>query len=143
MTTFRSEAREYRVTWQRQGMGRPKWRLLQSERAARRLALMLQGRVAEALGVDPEDGCYHCDYTRSVADCAAQQHERFPPLIFGPRIESRPVGEWEQVSEEAPEDREPWSVDENGWAISPAELAARNEPCGPVGIGVEFDGIPF
>lgn len=117
-------AREFRVTWQRQGMSRPRERLYQSERGARRHALLLQGRIAEATGLLPEDGCPHCDYMRSVEECSESDHLRFPPLILGPRIESRPVGEWTTVSEADPEDREPWP-EVDGLVVHPDDLAKR------------------
>lgn len=54
-------------------------------------------------------------------------HLRYPPLVFGPRVESRPVGVWGVESEAEPEDREPWPVIEHDLVISPAALAAREQ----------------
>lgn len=94
-----NQAREYRVVWQREGATKRRT-IRQTEAAAQRFALVLQGRLAEATGLDP-DGYSCCDgYEcgcggRSRAQDWAAATSRIASLIYGPVIESRSVGSWE------------------------------------------------
>lgn len=98
--------REYRVTWKREGQ-RPKLRLYQTEAAARRHMLIVQGRIAEAFPEKRPDDRACCEGREcgcrglTNAQAWAEQSARVPPLTEGPFIESREVGEWEPVSEVA------------------------------------------
>lgn len=93
--------RQYRVRWQRLGMGRAKVRSFETEPAALRLALKLQGRMAEAY---PELSPSHPHCCGGSWDCGcggetwaerwARESALVPPLIVGPLIDSREVGEW-------------------------------------------------
>lgn len=89
---------EYRIVWQREGYAK-KRRLFQTRRAAERFALVAQGRVAEATGLDPNDyaccGGYECGCGgKTNAETWAAESARIPALVFGPVIERREVGTW-------------------------------------------------
>jgi hypothetical protein len=91
---------EFRVKWTREGAHRATTRIYQSEAPARRMALILEGRLAEAFpDIDPNalaccDGreC-QCDGSTN-ADAWAKRHDEFPPILDGPHIERRTVGVW-------------------------------------------------
>lgn len=94
--------RQYRVRWQRLGMSRAKVRMYETEDAARRCALKLQGRMAEAYpDLDPED-TWCCATSNYACPCGGETYvERWkresalvPPLVLGPEVDSREVGEW-------------------------------------------------
>lgn len=88
---------EYRVTWQREGLPK-KYRFYQSRPAADRLMRVLRGEGIEELE-NPDD--YACC---SGYECACggmtnreaweQRFGTMPPLVFGPVLTARPVGDW-------------------------------------------------
>lgn len=94
---------EYRVRWRREGL-RPATKRYATREAAERWALIVQGRMQEATDKDPDDyaccpggyadmcGCYG----RTNAQVWAQRTAEVPPLIEGPVIQTRPVGEWSE-----------------------------------------------
>lgn len=90
---------EYRVRWQRVGQ-RTKTRIYQSREPADTLGLVIQGRLAEALDLDP-DG-YACCSGAGPCGCRgltraqvwAERTAQIPALMWGPVIEQREVGEW-------------------------------------------------
>ena len=103
--------KEYRVKWRREDAGRANTRIYQSEPPARRLALILEGRWGEAFpDTDPNEvaccgggdmepfaeGNCSCG-GKTNAEVWAERHEQFPPLVDGPHIESREVGDWKPV----------------------------------------------
>lgn len=111
---------EYRVIWRRERGRFYDWetgaedysdapgplhsRIYQRPVYARRLALILQGRMAEATGDDPDD--YACCSGRECAcrgetnaDAWAARAEGMPPLLEGPTIQRREVGEWSDAPE--------------------------------------------
>ena len=104
--------REWRVKWRGEGAGRANTRIYQSEGSARRLVLILEGRLAEAFP-DTEPDAYACcaggsmePFAEGNCNCGGktnaevwrERHEQFPPLVEGPALESRPVGDWEPVA---------------------------------------------
>lgn len=101
MSEKRQERFEYRVRWRRQDLG-PRTAVYQTEAGARRKALVLQGRMAEATGLDP-DAKWCCNGNYCPCDGRTNQQEwdrvqaELPPLTFGPVIERRPVGEWQSA----------------------------------------------
>ena len=91
---------EYRVIWRREATGRVVVFVAGlGAVAARRLALILRGAMAEALDLDPDD--FACCSGR---DCGCggltnqqvwdKKAENIPPLVEGPTIQRRTVGEW-------------------------------------------------
>lgn len=93
---------EYRVRWQREEH-QVKHRIYQRRQSAARWALILQARMAEATGLDPDDdwccrtaGCA-CE-GRTNAEHWAQRFEAIHPLVAPPTIERRDVGPWKAVS---------------------------------------------
>jgi hypothetical protein len=101
--------REWRVRWRGEDAGRANTRIYQSEAPARRFALILEGRLAEAFpDTDPDavaccaggsmepfaEGNCNCG-GKTNAEVWQERHERFPRLVEGPDVESRPVGGWE------------------------------------------------
>lgn len=105
---------EYRVIWRREvgssyssetgyeyddSPGGLRSRIYQRPIYARRLALILRGAMAEALDLDPDD--FACCSGR---DCGCggltnqqvwdKKAENIPPLVEGPTIQRRTVGEW-------------------------------------------------
>lgn len=89
---------EHRVVWQREGLSR-RIKIVQTRKAADRFALVLLGQMEAATGRSRDE--YACCNGREcgcrgetlgdVWDAAAHG---IPPLIFGPAIEARPVGDW-------------------------------------------------
>lgn len=87
---------EFRVVWQREGFTKRSKRF-RSRAQAERKALILQGRVAEATGEDPN--AYACcpgtrDYWCGCGgitkgEAWAQTARQVPPLVYGPVIETR------------------------------------------------------
>lgn len=103
--------REWRVVWRREpeqlapgvtAGGARRTAIFQTEDAARRKALRLQGRLCEALGVDPdapwccagdpECGCRGSTWREREEGFRARDTMRQPLVEL--RIESRPVGAW-------------------------------------------------
>lgn len=89
---------EFRVKWQRDGQ-RPKTKIYQARAAAERWALIVQGRLQEVTGDDPDDyaccsgsecGCRGVTNEQAWAD----QSRRIPALVSGPEIEQRWTGSW-------------------------------------------------
>jgi hypothetical protein len=104
--------RQWRVRWQRLGMSRAKVRVYETRKAAELFALKLQGRMAEAYPeLDPE--AYYCCPGTVSHECGcrgetwaeqwARESAQIPPLVLGPEIEARPVGEWGTVSLTVPD----------------------------------------
>lgn len=100
-----ADQREYRVRWRREDHRRAHTMIFQSRPPAARRVLILEGRLAEAFpSTNPDDlaccsGGPYCDCGgKTVAEAWAERHEQFPPLVEGPTIESRKVGEWEVES---------------------------------------------
>lgn len=106
---------EYRVSWKREGAGRTNTRIFQTKAAAKRLILILEGKLAEAYpGTDPNgfaccsgqeapfagEGPCTCG-GRTWAEQWQERHEQFPPIVEGPRFETREVGGWRATSVEA------------------------------------------
>ncbi len=94
---------EYRVRWQREGL-RPKTRIFQRRQAAERLMLVLEGRLAEVTGLDPDDyACcsgFECAcYGASNAQVWAKERAALPPLVQGPELQERNVAPWATVNE--------------------------------------------
>lgn len=108
-------AYEYRLIWRRESgdvydpdtgawdhddsPGPLRSRIYQRQAPARRLALILQGRMAEATGEDPDDfACcsgHECGCGGELKrDVWAKRGAEIPPLIEGPTIQRRTVGEW-------------------------------------------------
>jgi hypothetical protein len=91
---------EFRVRWQREGEGRCS-KLYQSEQMARRWCMKLEGRMEELTGLNPDD--FACC---SGAECGCggalnrdvweQEAAKYPPLVFGPVVDTREVGDWQQ-----------------------------------------------
>src|SRR4051812_35369570 len=84
---------EFRVVWQREGVSKRTARY-RSRAQAERKALILQGRMVEATGEDPND--YACCSGRECgcrgvtkAQAWAERAEQVPPLVFGPVIQAR------------------------------------------------------
>jgi hypothetical protein len=93
-------AREWRLSWRRQGLSR-RYLLRQSEEACQRYLLRLQGRMEELHPeVDPEhyvcceDERCTCGARATYAAEWARRGATVPPLVYW-RIDSREVGEWE------------------------------------------------
>lgn len=106
-----SERCEYRVVWQREGLRRAT-KLYQTRKAAERWAFLVQGRMAEVTGDDPEDyGCcdgYMCGCSgKTNRELWAERAAGIPPLIAGPEIESREVGEWAPAASPPSQDNTP------------------------------------
>lgn len=127
---------EYRLRWRRQGLG-IRTKLYQDRAAAERWALILQGKMAEATGLDPEayaccdgrdDGCGGRTNEQVWADRPGQ-----PPLVEL-ALEVRAVRPWQSVlTYELPE------VDTSDVAIE-----APNVDSAPVRTGDVPEGdIPF
>lgn len=148
-----AEKREFRVTWQRQGVTTPRTRIFQREHSARRLVAKLSGQILDP-DRDPDDrwccpggaweeGPCPCRGV-TVAERVRQDHEAVPPMVLGPVIESRPVGEWEHVETAPPDPREPWPV-VDGRVVSPHEAArALIEPTHwHPNVHPALDDIPF
>jgi hypothetical protein len=90
--------REFRVVWRREGQRR-KAKIYQTRQGAERWALILQGRIQEPTGDDPDDyACcpgYECGCGGITnADVWGEETAKVPALMEGPTIESRLVGEW-------------------------------------------------
>jgi hypothetical protein len=91
---------EFRVKWTREGACRATTRIYQSEAPARRMALVLEGRLAEAFpSTDPAAAAccngYQCTCEGETnAEVWAKRHDEFPPIVDGPFIERRTVGAW-------------------------------------------------
>jgi hypothetical protein len=83
-------------------MSRAKVRVYGTEKAALTFALKLEGRMDEAYPELRPDHGWCCQGTSLSCDCGgetwaerwARESARVPPLIFGPAVDSRPVGEW-------------------------------------------------
>jgi hypothetical protein len=109
-------ASEYRLIWRRESgyvydhetgaddyddsPGPLRSRIYQRRAPAERLALILQGRMAEATGLDPDDfACcsgWECGCGgKTNAEVWAEKAEEIPPLVEGPTIQRREVGKWE------------------------------------------------
>lgn len=142
---------EYRVTWQRQGMARPRSRLYQTERGARRLVAKLNGEVLDWPDYSDKgpDDYWCCDQSYgcncgglTVAERVARDHADVPPMVFGPVIEVRPVGDWSRIATASPDPREPWAVDESGQLVNPVRTpaVATAAPATPTEAS---DEIPF
>lgn len=98
-----AERLEYRVRWQREGLTQ-RTLIYQTRVGAERRALVLQGRMAEVTGSDPN--AYACcsggSYAGDFCGCGgvtngeawAQASSTVPPLVDGPVVEARPVGAW-------------------------------------------------
>lgn len=135
---------EFRVIWQRQGMQRPRSKLFQTERGARRLVDKLSGKLFES---DERKGTdYWCCDSRlcncggvTIAERVAADHAAVPPMVFGPVIEARPAGPWAVITRADPDPREPWPTDESGTVVEPAVANAT-----PTRVVQEADyDIPF
>lgn len=104
--TLPSRANEFVVRWQRVGLS-ARQRVVQTEAAAQRWVLRLQGRMQEATGIDPEsfvccDGSYGCGCGGRMWEQEWQARAERLPALVRCRIERRPVGEWELVEELQP-----------------------------------------
>ena len=93
-----SDHSEYRVVWQREGLGR-KVAIRQTLAGAEKLSLTLQGRIEEATGYPAEayaccggDDCSCGGETN--AEMWARKSRMLPPLVVVPVIEARKVGPW-------------------------------------------------
>jgi hypothetical protein len=89
------------VRWQRLGMSRAKVRFYEKREAAERFALKLQGRMDEAYpelnGNEPHccGGSWDCDCGGETwYDRWERESAQVPPLIRGPEVDYRPVGDW-------------------------------------------------
>lgn len=136
------ERRQWRVRWRRDGFTGSSQKTYMDEAKARRWALIVQGRMVEAFpDEDPEScecggknciGSYDCGGNRTKAEKWAERSARVPPLVWGPVIDSRPVGEYE-------------GAEVLGW---PAPFPLKPEPA-PLSLAVRghgegtFDEIPF
>lgn len=95
---------EFRVVWRREGLSR-RVKLFQRREAAERKSLRLQGVFLSEPVVDPDgfvccDGCEDGCGGLTNAQLRAQtrvMYEGLPPLVEGPRIEVREVGDWEMA----------------------------------------------
>lgn len=128
-----SNRAEYRVVWQREGYDKRR-KIFGRRDAAERYVKRLQGELEPLpeLG-DPDD--YACCSGRecgchgvTVAQAREQERERysrFPPLVYGPVLQERPVGTWETLS-----------------AAQPAPYPAKPEP-EPTTVESLYDEIPF
>jgi hypothetical protein len=92
-------AREYRVTWQRQGLSRRSV-LRQSAEAAERYTQLLRGQMQELHPDRDPDDYTCCDGSQDGCGGLTWREEwdrrsqQVPPLVLL-RIDSREVGEWE------------------------------------------------
>jgi hypothetical protein len=122
-----SASTEYRVSWQRDGRSR-RTRIWQTRDAAECHALVIQGRMVEATGKDPEafrccDG-NECDCGGATnAQVWARQSEGVPPLTIGPVIDARTVGEWTTVADASQLELAPDADDSQGDQLGFEEAA--------------------
>lgn len=97
------QTHEYRVLWQREG-GKPRARIFQSERGARRLVTFMGPEPWKALGKEP-DAPYCCSRGPASCGCGGKTNrEHFLGQRGGERgitplvscaVERRAVGAWE------------------------------------------------
>lgn len=88
--------REYRLSWQRAGL-RPKYRIYQTRKGAEAFAAVLRGESRAAEDPDAFACCsgYECGCRGlTKAEAWEEQYGDMPPLVSGPTLESRPVGDW-------------------------------------------------
>jgi hypothetical protein len=124
---------EFRVVWQREGYDKRR-KIFGRRAAAERYVKRLQGDHDPFPDRDDDDyaccsgwecGCYGV----SVAQAREQERQRyaaFPPIVYGPELQERPVGSWETLTK-----------------AEPAPYPARPEP-EPIAVGSEaFDDVPF
>ena len=98
---------EYRVVWKREGL-RTKSRRYARVGQAERYLQIVEGRMAEATGLNPEaaaccDGWQCGCQGQTNAEVWAEVAARVPPLEWV-RIEARPVGAWRLASSGEPTD---------------------------------------
>jgi hypothetical protein len=143
--------RQWRVRWQRLGMSRAKVRMYETEQAARWFALKLQGRMAEAYPDLEPDEPFCCPGTR-VYECGcggetwaerwARESAQVPPLLDGPHLDSREVGDWEPEARNVPalvpdDVREAFEAGGGCWPIR------EPEPDAATALDDELQDIPF
>ena len=96
------DRREYRVVWAREGFAGKNRKLFGSRAGAERWVARLRGELQFIEG-DPDDlvccsgyecGC-HGETVEQAREAERERYARIPAIVFGPIIESRPVGEWE------------------------------------------------
>jgi hypothetical protein len=143
-------AREWRLSWRRQGLSR-RYLLRQSEEACQRYLLRLQGRMEELHPeVDPEhyvcceDERCTCGARATYAAEWARRGATVPPLVYW-RIDSREVGAWEPEAITSIHLPEPckhegnWDRNENGTFI----CEECEQPVDAVTANVGGDDIPW
>lgn len=90
---------EYRVVWQREGLSKRTKRYA-TRLAAERFSLIVQGRLIEAYPAINPDEIFCCGgHMCACRGMTYREHwesesKPYPPLIYGPIIEQREVGEW-------------------------------------------------
>ncbi len=91
-------AREYRVTWQREGLPK-KRRLYQRRDAAEKFVRLLRGESRAAEDPDAFACCsgYDCGCGGVTnAEAWEARYGDMPRLVIGPVLASRPVGDWSE-----------------------------------------------
>jgi hypothetical protein len=129
--------RQWRVRWRREGFTSYSSKTYMDEAKARRWALVVQGRMAEAFPDEDPDACecgdggpvgqYGCSGQRTKGEKWAERTANLPPLVWGPVLDSRSVGEYEGAEVLA----------------QPAPFPKRPEPESDFAGGDTFDEIPF
>lgn len=103
-----ARVRQWRVRWRRNGFAGPSQKTYMSEAKARQWALVVQGRMAEAFPDEDPESCecggkychgpsFECGGTRTKGEKWAERTASLPPLVWGPVLDSRPVGDYEGV----------------------------------------------
>lgn len=137
--------RQYRVRWQRAGFSK-RQKVFGLRESAERYALILQGRL-EAAWPDRDPDAFVCCAGSWDCGCGGMtwadewarqrdQRREVPRLVWGPVIDSRAVGEWEQ----------PDAVATVVWAPESAEVVVPDDWFGLVPTrtpDVPEDDVPF
>lgn len=132
---------EFRVVWQRDGRQRRYKRWARRESAERHV-LVLQGRMAEAHPELAPDEPFCCSgYACGCRGLTWHEHwesqaRDVPPLVYGPVLQVRPIGEWATLSRAQPAPFPALLIDAE---LVPAGLLPPHTP----GSSTTDDDIPF